>query len=227
MVAKNYTRKLKFFFLLEKSIPWQRKFQLRPQWNQFQIRITSFIVRYAKTKPFVNIMELSLVKAVKVSLRELSKKVKVLFANLRGLVRSTNYLGIIAKHVASKNASMLEWNMNWLEKEFILEEEVSKYFFRKYVNTQPMFFMMFLGRFPSRFWRSRKIMFRFGTKVMLYIRNKIQLQTLLHYWSQHFRRFFLQQKIQKSPLNCSSNTLLRLDSGWMNLRKSLNRKQTR
>ena len=128
MVAKNYTKKLKFFFLLEKSIPWQRKFQLRPQWNQFQIRITSFIVRYAKTKPFVNIMELSLVKAVKVSLRELSKKVKVLFANLRGLVRSTNYLGIIAKPVASKNVSMLEWNMNLLEKEFILEEEVSKYF---------------------------------------------------------------------------------------------------
>ena len=47
-------------------------------------------------------------KAVKVSLRELSKKVKVLFANLRGLVRSTNYLGIIAKPVASKNVSMLE-----------------------------------------------------------------------------------------------------------------------
>ena len=41
--------------------------------------------------------------------------------------------------------------MNWLEKEFILEEEVSKYFFKKYVNTQQMFFMMFLGRFPSRF----------------------------------------------------------------------------
>ena len=70
-------------------------------------------------------MELSLARAVKASLRELFKKAKVLFANLRGLARSTNYLGIIAKPVASKNALMLEWNMSWLEKEFMLEEGVS------------------------------------------------------------------------------------------------------